>query len=121
MPLPGKNCPGNVAGDDCVDFTFWGRQDKEEVRGAKWSPDDLSVPTGFVDYIERIDHTTTIPQDKIAAHDKTIGEWLQAAILMIQTTRSKQNCLTKDHGQGCMPVRSTPNNPESSRGHLFTM
>merc|ERR1719414_1931491 len=30
-------------------------------------------------------------------------------------------CRTKKSEKGCNHVRATPNNPESSRGHLFTM
>merc|ERR1719330_2047792 len=62
-----------------------------------------------------------LDKDKIAEHGQTVGEWLQKALEMVINTRTQMRCRNKKDEKGCIHVRATPNNPESSRGHLFTM
>jgi len=119
MPVAGAEC--SDGSKDCLDFKFWGRQDAQEVDPTTWKPEDLKDPDNFVGYMESEEHTTVIDTAKIGAMGKNIGQWMQAAQSIIQTTREKMPCRKFNFTEGCRHVRATPNNPESSRGHLFTI
>merc|ERR1712187_1071303 len=64
---------------------------------------------------------------KVLASGSSIGEWIQKALDLIQTTRAhmgwrgKTSKKSNKYYKACRHIRATPNNPESSRGHLFTM
>jgi len=121
MPMRGASCPGNDAAD-CVDYEFWGRDDNKASKASSWKPSDMDVPSDFIGFLEKEDHTTSVDTVKIAENGRTIGEWIQSALELIQTTREHMRCRKEGRSEtACKHVRSTPNNPESSRGHLFTM
>jgi hypothetical protein len=77
-------------------------------------------------------HPTALMLDKIGPGSKnTVGEWIDKALKLIMNTRMHARCRDSfdlgapddpDAGdERCRHVRKTPNNPESSRGHLFTI
>merc|ERR1711988_154313 len=73
------------------------------------------------------DHKIKLASRKIKATEHTTGEWIDVALKLIMNTRQMATCHqssdeTKDEtDKNCRHVRATPNNPESSRGHLFTL
>merc|ERR1712187_649924 len=61
--------------------------------------------------------------DKVSASGSSIGEWIRQSLSLIQETRLNMGCRStgKETSVACQHIRATPNNPESSRGHLFTI
>ena len=60
------------------------------------------------------------PADQNAPLPGQIGAFLSTLFERVKNTRYTARCHT-DPGAECPRVRSTPNNKESSRGHLFTI
>lgn len=93
--------------EECLPTKFWGRSPAEGK--SAHSGFDVS-PTDFFGHMER---------DKLLVQGSEIGSFLDRAFELVKNTRMHAKCRTND--RTCPRIRSTPNNPESSRGHLFTI
>eukprot|EP00928_Gymnodinium_smaydae_P089396 TRINITY_DN73369_c0_g1_i1.p1 TRINITY_DN73369_c0_g1~~TRINITY_DN73369_c0_g1_i1.p1 ORF type:complete len:1227 (+),score=152.00 TRINITY_DN73369_c0_g1_i1:51-3731(+) len=104
-------CPGGKGSEydslACLPTTFWGRHPKNGTKPSEGV--DLS-PSDFVNFMEA---------DKLSVAGKDIGTFLASTLDLIKNTRMSARCRTSN--EACPRLRATPNNPESSRGHLFTI
>lgn len=104
------------ANGECLPTTFWGREPRvnpESETGAKYKATeamDEHPSESFVDMMER---------DSIEVKGEQVGDWLMRAFQLVTNTRRTAPCRTSS--KQCPRIRSTPNNKESSRGHLFTV
>lgn len=132
MPIARTKCPDGFAAS-CVESKFWGRSDVAPGEifvppmsdgtnppNYKPKPDEVA-DKGFREFLELQEHTMELNMNRVVEGNHTVAEWLQSALEMIQVTRQHQTCRTQDGEEVCRHVRATPNNPESSRGHLFIM
>jgi len=91
----------------CAPTRFWGRH---PTAGTSPEEGQDESPGGFAEFMES--DSARVPGEKIA-------QLLERAFVVITNTRMHAPCRTSR--LACPRVKATPNNPESSRGHLFTI
>jgi len=102
IPMEGENI---IKAGQCLNTSFWGRDPMQGTTPAEAVDES---PGNFVGYMDG---------DKLDIPGEEIGEFLDEALGLVLNTRVHARCRTSEHA--CPRVKATPNNPESSRGHLF--
>eukprot|EP00746_Dinoflagellata_sp_MGD_P148155 gnl/MRDRNA2_/MRDRNA2_80414_c0_seq1.p1 gnl/MRDRNA2_/MRDRNA2_80414_c0~~gnl/MRDRNA2_/MRDRNA2_80414_c0_seq1.p1 ORF type:complete len:2232 (-),score=472.75 gnl/MRDRNA2_/MRDRNA2_80414_c0_seq1:6-5777(-) len=140
MPVANAKCYPGDATMECLEMMFWGRRTDRSGETLLVPPLTSYAPKpgelllkNFVQVMELEDHRTELNKALIGpGKSYEVGEWIDVALKLIMETRTKARCRdtfdddatrdTPDVGdERCRHVRKTPNNPESSRGHLFTI
>mmetsp|Transcript_98325 Transcript_98325/g.175072 ORF Transcript_98325/g.175072 Transcript_98325/m.175072 type:complete len:1328 (+) Transcript_98325:88-4071(+) len=99
----------------CLETSFWGRHPAK-----RRNEEEEEYPPEFGLDVSEKDFQGFMQTDSVPIPGQQISSFLNRAFRVVSNTRVHAKCRTSKD-QDCPRIRATPNNPESSRGHLFTI